>query len=154
MYKTTFFVILASSAMNLSAAYDNQYSQSYPAYATSFPEDSKGSDQSNNNNRQRNPQEIDQTISQKVHETLSPGWFSRGYEKVTYQVQNGTVLLRGFVNNEDDLRDINEKISKINGVRNIENQIIVQMQNPNQSRNTAQYQYQNPQNQYQQGQRR
>lgn len=67
----------------------------------------------------------DQEIAKKVHETVSSGWFSKGYKNVSFDVNNGVVTLRGSVENADDKTKVADSVKKIDGVKQVENQIIV-----------------------------
>lgn len=72
----------------------------------------------------------DQEISKKIHDEIAGGWLSKGYEKVTFEVNNGNVMLRGSVDTQDDKNKIEEKVKKIDGVKQINNQIIVAKSGP------------------------
>lgn len=67
----------------------------------------------------------DLAISRKVDETLKSGWFSKGFEHVTYNVSGGVVTLRGSVGSVDDKNKVQDKIRKIDGVTQVNNQIEV-----------------------------
>lgn len=68
----------------------------------------------------------DQRIGEKIRDILKGGLLSRGYDQVQFQVSDGRVSLRGAVPSEGNRKDIMERVSKIDGVRAIENEITVQ----------------------------
>lgn len=73
----------------------------------------------------RSTQPTDREIEQEIRDDLSPGWFSKGFESVTFQVLNGNVTLRGTVETNEDKDDIEDSVKDIDGVKNVNNQIIV-----------------------------
>ena len=77
----------------------------------------------NQNNDQKAVSDLD--IRKKIHDALSPGWFSKGFEEVTFEVNNGNIDLGGYVDTIDDKHKVEEKVKKIDGVKNINNQIQV-----------------------------
>lgn len=68
----------------------------------------------------------DQEIANKIRDKISSGWFSKGYDQVDVQVNNGMVILQGFVNSQDDRAKVEKEIRNIDGVKNINNQLAVQ----------------------------
>jgi len=72
-----------------------------------------------------NKVEDDMAISSKVNETLRTGWYSKAYGQVTFSVSNGKVTLRGSVDSDEDKRKIESSIKRIDGVKQIDNQIVV-----------------------------
>jgi osmotically-inducible protein OsmY len=68
----------------------------------------------------------DEEITKEVQNTVGSGWLSSGYPNVKYDVSNGTVTLRGSVKTQDDKNKIEDKIRKIDGVRQVNNQINVE----------------------------
>ena len=66
----------------------------------------------------------DQDIQRKVHNALS-SWFSNEYKNVSFDVNNGVVTLRGTVNTEEEKRKAEDSVRKIDGVRQVNNQINV-----------------------------
>lgn len=70
----------------------------------------------------------DRAILEKIHDELSNNWFSKGYSSITYSVNDGVVDIRGTVKTQDDKSNIEANIRKINGVKNVRNDITV---NPN-----------------------
>lgn len=67
----------------------------------------------------------DQDISKKIHDAIGSGWFSKGYENVSFEVYNGNVLLKGSVDTLEDKKKVEDEVRKIDGVRQINNQISV-----------------------------
>ncbi len=67
----------------------------------------------------------DQEIAKNVSDALSSGWLSKGFEKVSFDVNNGVVVLSGSVGSIDDKSKIEDQIKKIKGVRQVNNQITV-----------------------------
>jgi osmotically-inducible protein OsmY len=74
----------------------------------------------NNENPNSDPQ-----ISKRINDAVGPGWLSKGYPNVTFEVNNGNVTLSGTVNSLDDKKKIEDSVRKIDGVRQINNQITV-----------------------------
>lgn len=64
-------------------------------------------------------------LEKKIGDALKSGLFSRGYEQVHFQVQNGNVILSGNVQTNDDKIKVEDKVRSINGVRNVSNNINV-----------------------------
>jgi osmotically-inducible protein OsmY len=67
----------------------------------------------------------DQDVTKKIQDTLGSGWFSKGYQNVSYDVNDGTVTLRGTVDTLDDKNKVEEEVKKIDGVKQVNNQIRV-----------------------------
>jgi osmotically-inducible protein OsmY len=78
-------------------------------------------------NRDSNSQRplSDQELVKKIHDKLSSGWFSKGYQNVSYDVSNGNVALRGTVETINDKSKVEETVRGIEGVRQISNQITI-----------------------------
>jgi len=74
------------------------------------------------------PKYTDSQLSTKVREALTGGPFSDWYEQVKVEVSNGRVILKGRVDNEDDRMKIDEQVRRIQGVKDVENQIKVKAQ--------------------------
>ncbi len=70
----------------------------------------------------------DQEISRNIRDNLKPGWLSKGYETVNFDVNNGNVMLRGTVQSLDDKNKIEENIRKIDGVKSVDNKIVINTQ--------------------------
>lgn len=101
---------------------DRSYDQNQQGYRGSYQDRSYDQNQQSYN---RNNQNSDQDINKQIQNNIGSGWFSRGYEKVSFDVNNGYVTLRGTVDSLDDKRKVEDKIRNINGVRQIDNQIQV-----------------------------
>lgn len=67
----------------------------------------------------------DNRIAKKVQDAIQGGIFSTRYNNVTFDVANNAVTLKGTVENEKDKRSLQESIAKIDGVKNVNNQIRV-----------------------------
>lgn len=67
----------------------------------------------------------DQEINNRVKNALSSGWFSSGYQGVTVDVNNGKVTLRGAVDTLENKNKVEDAVRKIDGVRQVSNQITV-----------------------------
>jgi len=80
----------------------------------------------------------DQDIIKNLHDTLSAGWFSKGYENVSYVVKDGVVTLRGTVDTAESKAKAEEKVKSIDGVKQVINQIVVSKEEPK-SQSPAKY---------------
>ena len=67
----------------------------------------------------------DKEIQDKLQKKLGSGWFSKGYENVSFVVNNGNVLLRGTVETAEDSRKVEDTAKGIDGVTSVTNQITV-----------------------------
>lgn len=67
--------------------------------------------------------DMDRKIQQKIKDALKGGFFSRGYEGVRANVQNGNVILTGTVESKRDLEKVIKIVENIDGVQNVVNQI-------------------------------
>lgn len=68
----------------------------------------------------------DQAILEDIRGQVSSGWFTKGYDRVSFQVNNGAVLLQGSVPTADDKVKLERAIRGIDGVRSLTSQISVQ----------------------------
>lgn len=85
----------------------------------------------------------DQELAKKVHNALS-GWFTTTYDNVTFDVDNGIVTLRGTIDTNEDKQKAEEAIRRIQGVRQVNNQIAVSaQQNSKDSKDSSNQKYQN-----------
>lgn len=73
----------------------------------------------------------DQEISRKIKDKLSSGWFSKGFQNVSFDVRNGYVYLKGSVETLDDKNKVEDSVKKIDGVKQVNNQISIMKENPN-----------------------
>lgn len=117
------FVLLAlSSATMLSAA---QYGQQQSNYQYQQSQQDP--------NFKPTPRTImDDEIAKNVHGVLAGNWMQKGYPNVSFDVNNGTVNLRGIVDTRDEKHKVEQAIKKIEGVKNVRSEITVGMptQNP------------------------
>lgn len=67
----------------------------------------------------------DDTLKTKVVDKLINVWFGKKYPEVQVNVQNGTVFLRGTVESQSDLAEIEKRIKGISEIRDIRNEIQV-----------------------------
>ncbi len=67
----------------------------------------------------------DQRLNKKVHDTLTGGWFSKGFQDVSYDVNGGHVTLRGTVDSQENKDQVDNSIKKIDGVTGVTNEITV-----------------------------
>lgn len=67
----------------------------------------------------------DEEIAKSVSNIVNPGWFSSGYQSVSFNVSNGVVTLKGAVESKDAKDTIEQKVKKIDGVKRIDNQITI-----------------------------
>ena len=51
----------------------------------------------------------DQDLHKNIRSALSSGWFSKGFEQVSFEVSNGNVVLKGSVNALNDKNKVEEK---------------------------------------------
>lgn len=80
----------------------------------------------------------DQDIEKRVRDALSSGWFAKGYDQVDVNVNNGTVTLQGFVSSQEDKDKVEQEVRKIDGVKNVNNQLNIQEKASNLSFNDEQ----------------
>ena len=101
------------------------YQQQTPnrAYSQGQQHDQYG----NNYASQSNSDEIrtDQDISNDIRDSIGSGWFSKGYEHVSFDVNNGIVTLSGSVESLENKKNVEEKVSKIDGVKQVRSQITI-----------------------------
>lgn len=72
-----------------------------------------------------------QEINKKIEDTLSGGWFSKGFQNVSFDVNNGNVNLRGSVDSLENKNKIEDSVRKIDGVRQVNNQITIAKEDAN-----------------------
>lgn len=109
-----------------------QYNTEQQPYQGQYDYQQRTSDGSSNYSQMSNS---DQQIAQRIRDAIGSGWFTKGYQNVNFDVNNGLVTLRGNVENRDDLKKVEDHVRKIEGVRQINNQIRV-AQNQNNTSNT------------------
>jgi len=69
----------------------------------------------------QNPQQMGSKIQDSLH-----GTFSTKYNNVTASFNNGVVTLQGTVATQEDKNDLEQKVSKMDGVQSVNNQVTVQ----------------------------
>jgi osmotically-inducible protein OsmY len=67
----------------------------------------------------------DQEIHKEIHNELRPGWFSKGFPNVSFDVNNVNVILRGSVDSLENKNKIEKGVREIEGVRQVNNQITI-----------------------------
>jgi osmotically-inducible protein OsmY len=72
----------------------------------------------------------DQELSRKIQETLSSGWFSQGFQHVSFDINNGNVNLMGSVDTIENKNKLEDTIKKIDGVKEVNNQITIVKESP------------------------
>ena len=97
------------------------YQQQGQSYNGDQQKNYNNSYSSQNSDNQRTTS--DQEINKKIHDTLSSGWFSKGFQNVSFDVNNGIVNLRGSVDTLENKNKVEESVRKIEGVRYVNNQI-------------------------------
>jgi osmotically-inducible protein OsmY len=88
------------------AAYPIAPTTSYPAQATVAPSD--------------------QALADKISKVLNEGRRLKKYENVSFYVSYGNVTLQGTVDTLDDKNQVKRDVLAVQGVRQIDNQIIVE----------------------------
>lgn len=67
----------------------------------------------------------DQEVNREIRKALGSGWFSKGFDGVSFHVQNGNVNLRGTVDSIESKEKIEEKVKSIKGIATVTNNITV-----------------------------
>lgn len=107
-----------------------------PSFVEQHPSQMRGNtqyggyDNQNNNGNGQARVADDSQVSDKVKDVVAGGWFASGNRKVEFDVANGNVTLRGTVDSVDEKNKIEQDVRKIDGVRNVNNQIVVQASKP------------------------
>lgn len=88
------------------------------------------SDKSEIKNEQKYPQdyaatESDRVLNSKIRDKISNGWFVKENKTLVIQTNNGVVTITGFVEKFEDVDNLNNEIRKIDGVRQVNNQVTV-----------------------------
>lgn len=65
----------------------------------------------------------DRELMTKIREALKGGWFSKGYDEIAIVVDHGDVSLHGKVDNQNDITKIEDRVKKVEGVKNLDLQI-------------------------------
>lgn len=71
----------------------------------------------------------DRDINGKVDDVVGSGWFSKGFENVSYDVNNGNVTIRGSVDTIENKNKIEDKIRNIDGVKSVTNDLKIRKEN-------------------------
>ena len=110
---------------------DNQMNsvEKEPPSTASDPSTIADKEQENKRNaiRSRYPQDQgktqeDKSINDKIREKLSI-WFIHMYNGVSLETTDGVVTLKGFVNRKEDIQKINDRIKKVDGIKDIINEL-------------------------------
>lgn len=124
MLKKSIFLALVLG-LNLSAFAD--YYQNQDASPSN---DSYYSSDSQPNNTRSTSNVSDQELTKKINDKIGPGWFTKGYDQVNFQVNNGFVTLQGSVKTQEDKEKVEKIVRDIDGVKGVNSRIAVQDQNP------------------------
>jgi osmotically-inducible protein OsmY len=90
---------------------------------------------SNDSNRNSNASNAsDGEIAKKVREKLAAGWFSKGYDQVNVEVNNGNVTLSGSIPSWDDKEKVEKDIRSIDGVKGLSLRLSVEDQDSEQQK--------------------
>lgn len=144
------YIFLASTfcVMSLSAYESSSYSNSNPnsyqyqgTYGGSFGQSQGGLSSDNQYNSSQSPNRFssnqnipnDNELSKKIQDELNGGMFGRSFKNVKFQLRSQGVTLTGWVESDNDLHTIMERVAKIKGLRRIDNQVQVK---PAQKANT------------------
>jgi osmotically-inducible protein OsmY len=114
--KTKLLILATFSSVAMLSAdqWDNQQMSAYQNQNSSF---------------KQTPRTImDDEIAKSVRSVMAGNWLSAGYPNVTFDVNNGTVSLRGMVDTREDRAKIEQAVKKIEGVKGVRNDITVGMQ--------------------------
>ena len=107
-------------------SYDQNQQQGNRSYDRDQQRDNN-SYRSQDSNNQRTSS--DQEINKKIQDTLSSGWFFKGFKNVSFDVNNGNVNLRGSVDTLENKNKVEDAVRKIDGVRQVNNQIAIVKEN-------------------------
>lgn len=72
----------------------------------------------------------DMEIRKKIEDKMTSGWFSKGFQNVTFDVNHGNVDLKGSVDTLESKNKVEESVKKIEGVRQVNNHITIVKENP------------------------
>lgn len=70
----------------------------------------------------------DTRLAEEIRDQLGTGWFSRGFDTVTFNVNDGAVVLQGTVPTAEDKANLENSIKGIDGVRSLKSSLTVQGQ--------------------------
>ena len=107
--------------------YQQQRNQSYNSSDRDQQRNYDSTYGSRNSDNQRTAS--DPEINKKIQETLGSGWFSKGFQNVSFDVNNGNVNLRGSVDTLENKNKVEDSVRKIDGVKQVNNQITIVKEN-------------------------
>lgn len=67
----------------------------------------------------------DQKLTKDIHDKLSSGLFSKGYEQVNIDAKNGNVTLTGNVQTQSDKDKVEKEVRNMSGVRSLNSRIVI-----------------------------
>lgn len=120
----------ANNQWNTPSNVQNRYYSNQPdtQYIQKSPINSVEQEKEFNNTRSKDVP-TDQELVEKIRDSLRSGWFSKGYENVNFDVHFGNVTLSGTVDTLENKNKVDDAVKKINGVRQIVNQIRIAREN-------------------------
>lgn len=68
----------------------------------------------------------DDELSHKINHAIEGGWFSEGFDNVSFDNENGNITLKGTVDSAEDKEEVEARVKKVDGVKNVDDQILVQ----------------------------
>lgn len=105
---------------------NNQYDSQQQGNQTYYRDQQRNDDNNYGSQKESNQRTgSDQEIRRKIHEALNSGWVSKGFQNVSFDVNNGNVNLKGSVDSLENKNKIEESVKKIDGVRQVNNQITI-----------------------------
>lgn len=113
------------------------------AYDGQTPRNGYSNDMQRNTNKEQwssergsnNNQTSDSDLKKAIQDKLAKGWFQKGYENVQVSVSNGNVMLSGFVDSDSDLKEVEKRVQKVDGIKKIANNIRIANQGTMQKNN-------------------
>lgn len=128
--KKIFILTAIGAATMLSADYYDQNDQAYDqSYDQQYYQSNNGNNNQENNDQaqnQKNTKAVPNTVlAERIHNALSGGWFSKGYQNVSYEIYRGNVILKGTVSTLHEREKVAETVKGVEGVRNVDNQLRV-----------------------------
>ena len=68
--------------------------------------------------------DADKVINKNIRDKLS-GWFTDDFRDIALSTNNGVVTVTGFADSNDDVSAITDKVSKVDGVKEVKNNVTV-----------------------------